>query len=69
MRCVICGDTLPPASRADRRTCSARCRMTLSRRLTRATACRALNTYLAADDETAPAAWDAYVRAAAKEAR
>jgi predicted nucleic acid-binding Zn ribbon protein len=32
-RCVICGASLPEKSRSDRRTCSARCRVTLSRRL------------------------------------
>lgn len=32
-RCVNCGTSLPRSSRADRRTCSARCRMALSRRL------------------------------------
>jgi len=25
--CVVCGDDLPPWSRADRRTCSSRCRV------------------------------------------
>lgn len=33
-RCVVCGTELPKGSRADRRTCSARCRVALSRRLT-----------------------------------
>jgi hypothetical protein len=33
MRCVVCGAALPPRSRSDRRTCSARCRVALSRRL------------------------------------
>lgn len=31
--CVICGVSLPERSRSDRRTCSARCRVALSRRL------------------------------------
>jgi hypothetical protein len=33
-RCVVCGESLPEKSRSDRRTCSARCRVALSRRLT-----------------------------------
>jgi hypothetical protein len=32
-RCVICGDWLDARSRSDRRTCSAKCRVALSRRL------------------------------------
>lgn len=36
-RCVVCGRSLPENSRSDRRTCSAKCRVALSRRL-RATA-------------------------------
>jgi hypothetical protein len=32
-RCVVCGDWLDARSRSDRRTCSARCRVALSRRL------------------------------------
>jgi hypothetical protein len=32
-RCVICGDRLDARSRSDRRTCSAKCRVALSRRL------------------------------------
>lgn len=32
-RCVICGRSLPERSRSDRRTCSARCRVALSRQL------------------------------------
>jgi predicted nucleic acid-binding Zn ribbon protein len=33
MRCVECGNPLPPGSRSDRRTCSTRCRIAMSRRL------------------------------------
>ena len=66
-RCVICGVDLGK-SRSDRRTCSARCRMVLSRRLARTAACQALNAYMAASEGTHDAdLWDAYVKAAAKE--
>jgi predicted nucleic acid-binding Zn ribbon protein len=69
-RCVICARPLPEKSRSDRRTCSARCRVALSRRLARAAACAALNVYLAAaDGDAEQEAWRAYVKAAAKEAR
>lgn len=67
-RCVICGASLPEKSRSDRRTCSAKCRVALSRRLAGTAACTALNAYLAAaEDGEAAELWDAYVKAAAKE--
>ncbi len=68
-RCVVCGASLPEKSRSDRRTCSARCRVALSRRLARHGATAALNAYLTASESEAAERWDAYVKAAAKDGR
>ncbi len=65
-RCVVCGASLREKSRSDRRTCSARCRVALSRRLARRDAQLALNAYLAGEKVDGPL-WDAYLKAAAKE--
>jgi predicted nucleic acid-binding Zn ribbon protein len=65
MRCVNCGTDLGE-SRSDRRTCSPRCRVALSRRLATRNAQQALNAYLAEGEVDGPL-WDAYVKAAAKE--
>jgi len=54
-RCGACGDPLPSWSRADRRTCSGRCRLAVWRGRQRAEGVRAVATTAAAAEGVAPA--------------